>query len=297
MLSAVLKPSGVLTAALLISSPVWSSSVLVVCADEASTNLKDDITELLSGSASKNTVKLAGPKAPATACLSVSAAQRQECFATAGGAANVEALLLVSTISKAGALAVTFEMLAASDGKALRREVLRTTAAKFKAQAGPVLKLVVAPGAAKKKPPEAAVALAVKRPPRVEPAPEPAPSSAVEAPVVVADRPTATQLAPRSVDSTAELVAMPVKPSSSRAGAWVATGAAVAAAVVAGTFGGLGLSNRAQLTRGTNGVSPLSYSQAQALQQTTNVQLTIGLSATIAAGVSGGLAAILWSRN
>ena len=293
----MLKTAGVLTAALLIASPAWSASLLVVCADEASRTLKDDITELLSASASKTTVKVAGPKAPATACLSVTAARRQECFATAGGAANVEALLLVRTVAKAGALLVTFEVLAASDGKPQRREVLKTSAAKFKVNAGPVLRRVWGPVAgAKKKPPEGVVAAPVKRPTRVEP--EPVSTPEVEAPVAVADRPTATNLEPRSYDSTAELVvAAPVKPSSSHAGAWVATGAAVAAAAVAGTFGGLGLSNRAQLARSTDGVSPLSYSQAQALQQTTNLQLTIGLSAAIAAGVSGGLAAILWSRN
>lgn len=292
----MLKTAGVLTAALLISTPAWASSLLVVCADEASRNLKDDITELLSASASKITVKVAGPKAPATACLSVAAARRQECFATAGGAANVEALLLVSTVAKAGALVVTFEVLAASDGKPQRRELIKTSAAKFKINAGPVLKRVVAPIASKKKAPEGVVAAPVRRPARVEP--EPAPVPDVEpAPIAKADRPTATQLEPRTYDSTAELVATPVKPSSSHAGAWVATGTAVAAAAVAGTFGGLGLSNRAQLTRSTDGVSPLSYSQAQALQRTSNLQLTIGLSAAIAAGVSGTLAAILWSRN
>ena len=291
----MLKQAGVLTAALLFSAAAWASSLLVVCADEASRNLKDDITELLSTSGAKATVKVAGPKAPATACLSVAAAQRQECFATAGGAANVEALLLVSTSSKAGALVVNFELLASGDGKPLRREVLKTTAAKFKAQAESVLRRVVAPVTGKKKAPEGMVAVAPRRPARTES--ELAPTPEVVPPAAVPDRPTETRLEPRSYDSTAELVATPVKPKSSHAGAWVATGVAVAAAGVAGTFGGLGLANRGQLSRSDNGVSAYSYSQAQALQQTTNLQLTVGLSAALAAGVSGTLAAILWSRD
>ncbi len=275
-----------LTAALLISAPAFASSLLVVCADEASRNLKDDLTELLSST--KNMVKVAGPKAPATGCLSLTGTRRQECFATAGGAANVESVLLVSTSSKAGALTVTFEVLSATDGKQQRREVLRTSAARFKTQAAPVLKRVVT--APKRKPEGAAVPkkeTAAPPPVIAEPTPEP-----------VADRPTAVALAPRVAEPAPELIeTLPVSRSSPKVGAWVFTGTAVAAAGVAGVFGGLGVSNRATLGRTTDGVSPLTYSQAQALQRTTNLQMTVALSAAIAAGVSGGIAAILWSRE
>lgn len=282
----MLKPRGLLTVALLISAPAFSSSLLLVCADEASRNLKDDLTEILSST--KNVVKVAGPKAPATGCLSLTGTRRQECFATAGGAANVESLLLVSTSNKAGALTVTLEVLSATDGKQQRREVLRTTTARFKAQAVPVLRRVITPV---KRKPDSAVA---KKEPPPTPLAEPTPPPSEP----VADRPTAVALAPSVAEPKPQLIeTLPPSRSSPKVGAWVFTGTAVAAAGVAGVFGGLGFSNRATLGRTTDGVSPLTYSQAQALQRTTNLQMTVALSAAIAAGVSGGIAAILWSQE
>jgi hypothetical protein len=283
----VLKPAGVLSVALLVSTPGFAGSLLVVCADEASRNLKDDITEVLLGA--KTVTKVAGPKAPATSCTTVPASRKQECFATAGGAANVDALLLVTTSEKAGALSVTFELLSATDGKSVRREALRTTAAKFKAQAAPVLKRVISAASVKK---------AAPPPPPVIVKHESAIPEAMAAVEKTSDRPVVRSLEPGPSEPVPQVVAAPVVTATdSHAGAWVTTGVAVVAAGVAGTFGGLGLSNRAQLGRTTNGVSPLSYSQAQALQSTSNVQLSVALGATIAAGVSGGVAALLWSRN
>ncbi len=282
-----------------LACPAWASSVLLVCADEASRNVKDDLTEVLSSG--QNVVKVAGPKAPATACLAIAAgARRQECFATAGGAANVQTLLLVSTSTKGSALTITFEALAATDGKQQRREVLRTTPARLKVQAAPVLKRVISPVAGK---PKAAPLSAGKTPVIERESDQLLPIAAQvepQAPARVPDRPQQVELAPSSsssTDSTAELIAATPAIRTSNAGAWVATGTAVAAAAVAGTFAGLGFSNQAQVQRTTNGVSPLTYSQAQGLQSTSNMQLTVALAAGLAAGVSGGLAAILWSRN
>ncbi len=281
-----------------LASPAWPSSVLMVCADEASRNVKDDLTEVLSSG--QNVVKVAGPKAPATACLAIAAgSRRQECFATAGGAANVQTLLLVSTSAKGSALTITFEALAATDGKQQRREVLRTTPARLKVQAAPVLKRLIAPVAGKPK----AAPLSAGKTPVIEREPDQLlPIAQVDKPVPgrVPDRPQQVELAPSAssnTDSTAELIAATPAKRTSNGGAWVATGTAVAAAAVAGTFAGLGFSNQAQVERTTNGVSPLTYSQAQGLQSTSNMQLTVALAAGIAAGVSGGLAAILWSRN
>jgi len=282
----VLKPRGLLAIALLISAPAYSSSVLVVCADEPSRNLKDDLTEILSST--KNVVKVAGPKAPATACLSQSGARRQECFATAGGAANVESIVLVTTLAKAGTLTVTFEVLSATDGKQQRREVLRTSGPRFKAQAAPVLKRVILP--VKRKPDSASV---VKKadPPVVAPTP-------VAETQPIPDRPMASVvLEPPAREPPPQIVTPPPPRASPKVGAWVATGGAVVAAGVAATFGGLALANRGQLARSTDGVSPLTYSQAQSLQGTANLQLSVALGAAIAAGVSGGLAAVLWSRD
>ncbi len=302
----MLKLRGLITVALCAAAPSLASSVLVVCADDASRNLKDDITELLSSA--KMTVKAAGPKAPATACLSQPAASRQACFATAGGAANVETLLLVSTKSQGANLVVTFEVLSAVDGKSVKKEVLRTAAPRFHQNAGPILRRVMGPGA-KKSPttnanaPAAASAVSDSgkkppKPPELDPPPFAEPSAKTPEPtrVAVSDRPTTVVLEP-SVSSTSITAADLTVTTSSHTGAWVTTGVAVAAAGVGGAFGGLGLSNRAKLANAPNGVSPLTYSQAQALQQTSNVQLTVALGAIIAAGVSGGVAAILWSAK
>ena len=282
----MLKRRGLISIALLLSAPTFAASVLVVCADEPSRNLKDDLTELLSST--KSVVKVAGPKAPATACLSQVGARRQECFATAGGAANVEAILLVSTSAKAGALTVTFEVLSATDGKQQRREVLRTSGPRFKAQAAPVLKRVILP--VKHKPESVQVAK------KADPLPV-APTPVAEA-QPVPDRPMAeVPLQPTMRERPLDIVTLPPPRASPKVGAWVATGGAVVAAGVAGTFGGLALINRGQLARSTDGVSPLTYSQAQSLQRTANLQLSVALGAAIAAGVSGGLAAVLWSRD
>ena len=294
----MLKLRAVFTVALVVSAPASSASLLVVCADEAARNLKDDVSDIYSGT--KTVVKMAGPKAPATACVSQTGVRRQECFAAAGGAANVESVLVISTAGQAGVLTVTFEVLSATDGKQQRREVLRTTTARFKTQAVPVLKRVAAAESGKKRPDP----VPTKKPELVSATPTPTsvePPVTDPAPPLAADRPLATALVePTSLEPSPDVVAtaaLTEAPPSSHTGAWVATGGAIAAAVVAGTFAGLGFSNQAQLMRTTNGVSPLTYSQAQAQQRTANLQLTVALGAAIAAGVSGGLAGFLWSRN
>jgi hypothetical protein len=64
----------------------------------------------------------------------------------------------------------------------------------------------------------------------------------------------------------------------------------------AAAFGGLGLSAKSRLDHLDNGVSPLTYSQAVALQGQTNQDMTIALGAGIGAAVAAVIAGVLWAN-
>ncbi|MBL9039694.1 MAG: hypothetical protein JNG84_14350 [Archangium sp.] len=277
-----------LVMAALLPASTWAAAVLVVSGDDASRNLKDDIAEVLA--ASQLVVKSAGPKAPATACLTGGDAA---CFANAAQAAKIDALLVVKTVEKKGALTVTFELLAGATGALAKKETVKTPKARFKAASTPVLKRLAAVVGTLPKRPEP-----VAKPAEPEPKPEPKPVEPVAvAPKPVSDRPVETPLTPRPADPQQPVIIGTDDSKSVPVAAVITTVVAVGAATTAGIFAGMGFNTRARLERAPDGVSPFTYSQAQTLQRDANTQLSIALGAAIGAGVTGALAGFLWSRE
>jgi hypothetical protein len=116
-----------------------------------------------------------------------------------------------------------------------------------------------------------------------------------EPPKPVTDAPKAVALVPAVTDAPVVVAPGPAK--GPNVPAIVLTGAAVAAATAAALFGGMALSSKAQLESAPNGISPLSYEQAVALQRSANTHFTIALGAGIGAGVCAGVATYLWAAR
>ena len=101
------------------------------------------------------------------------------------------------------------------------------------------------------------------------------------------DAPVAVTLVPRE-----ELVVLPAAPAPSRAPAWIATGAAVVLAGVAVAFLVMGLNQKSTLDGAQSG--QLRHSQAVALEQGANTELSIALGTGIGAAATGVLSGVLW---
>lgn len=264
-----------------------AASVLLVPVDEKARVLADELVDPFG--AAKLTVKMAGPGSPALNCLK--APDRENCLGNIGDKAKVVAVFVVSGSLKGGKGTLTLEMLA--KGVVLKKDSTRVNKGKVKAQMrGPIAALLkLLPKSEPSAPVEPPKLTVTETPREPEPVPEPEP-------VKVADAPKKTEpvsLAPSTPSRDPLALKTPApKQSKPKVAAWVVTGLAVVAAGTAATFGGLGLADKGRLETAPNGQSPLSFSQATALQQSANTELTIALGAGIGAGVSGVVAAILW---
>lgn len=302
----------------LLAAPGWATSLLLVPRTEAARPVCESLVEAFT--AQKLTVKMAGTKSTAIACLGKPAAERPACFLEAAKKSRVDGVVLISSVKRRAQLTVTMELLSKVTGKPRTTQKVKAPQKTLKAKANkPVQRLVVdmlledgptpAEGAAA---PIAALedgpveddelaplpALGNEQPPEeTPPEPEKLPV-VVEAPPVEpppADVPKVVELTPPPKDTP--LLVAPAPSRGPNVAAIAVTGVAVAAATAAALFGGMAMAGKAQLENAPNGVSPLSYDEARALQANTNTNFTIALGAGIGAGVSAGVAAYLWAAR
>ena len=268
-------------------------SILIVPATPSSRPVCEELLETFA--AQKMLVKLAGEKAEAVTCTSKKLpADRTACLVDSLTIAKVDAIVLVTATFKAGKGAVTFQLLART-GERERQEVVRGARAKIATLSRPAIGRIL--GTLR------SVLLieemhAIDTPAPPKPAPQ---EPATQEPTGPSDAPRTLEfnLTPdeRPRPAGAEAVRAAVEPPrNNRAGAIAVTSVAVAAAGVGGVFAGLGFANKNRLATTTDGVSALSYSQANSLKDQTNTQLTIALSAGITAAVAGAVAGVLWAQ-
>lgn len=303
--------------AVLVAAPAWATSLLMVPHSEASRPVCESLVEVFT--AQKMTVKMAGPKSTAVACLSKPKAERGACFLDAATRSRVDGIILMTATKKGATISLTMELLSKKTGTTRATQKVKAPQKSLKAKANlPVQRLVVemlledgpgtgtggavaslddGPGDDELAPLTAVGVAAVQPPPTpVEPAPTP-----VEKPVEVAqvttppaDAPTKVTLTPPVQDTPVVVAPGPSK--GANVPAIAMTGVAVAAAAAAGIFGAMAMSSKGQLESAPGGVSSLSYSEAQALQSSANTNFTIALGAGIGAGVAAGVAGFLWAR-
>lgn len=271
------------------------TSVLVVGENERGREVAGELSEPFAKQKVK--MKVAGPQAPATSCLFRPASERGRCFSQAGQTAFVDAVLQVGATTAKGRTTVTFQLLSLDEGRLIKRETATGPANNLGKALGPVvtrLAKLIKPQANASKPPEKVEPEKTENDPVVI-GPEPTKTSPAK---TTPDVPRKTVLEP-VVTTPPPSVVQPVSPKGSglTVAAWTTTGLAVAAAGVACTFGGLGLSVRGDLDKNEGGVSALSRSQANALAGQANTNYTIALGAGIGAGVLGVVSAILWSQT
>lgn len=272
-----------------------ASSVLVVGENERGREVASELSEAFAKQRVK--MKVAGPQAPATSCLFRPASERGRCFSQAGQTAFVDAVLQVGATTAKGRTTVTFQLLSLDDGRVIKREVATGPSNNLGKALSPVItrlaKLIKPQGGGSKAPEKVEPEKTAPEP--VVTAPEPVKTTPVQP---SPDVPKKTVLEPVVVAPPPSIVA-PVEPKGSglTVAAWTTTGLAVAAAGVAGTFGGLGLSAQGELDKNEGGVSALSRSQANALAGQANTNFSVALGAGIGAGVLGVVSAILWSQT
>lgn len=312
----------VVSLVVLIAAPGWATSLLLVPRTEAARPVCESLVEVFS--AQKLTVKMAGVKSTAITCLGKRAAERPACFLEAAKKSRVDGIVLISSTKRGARLVVKLELLSKVTGKPHTTEKVKAPLKALKAKANkPVQRLVVdmlledGPAPADGGAPVAALedevdddelaplpALGTQAPPEDAPPEEPATPAKPEPPVVVeappvkpppTDAPKAVALTPAPKETPVIVVAPP--PKGPNVAAITVTGVAIAAATAAALFGGMGMAGKAQLENAPNGISPLSYDQARALQSSTNTNFTIALGAGIGAGVSAGVATWLWTAR
>lgn len=276
------------------SVPASAASILVVpendTAREVAAELADPFTK------AKVKLKIAGPQAPAAACLPRPGTERNRCLAQVGQTSFVDAVLQLGASVKGNRVSVVFQLLSLDDGKLIKREVATGPANKLAGALRPVvtrLAKAVKPRPANEPKPEPVEPKPEPKPDVVEPKPDPV----VKSEPVRTDTPKVTKLEPSTVTTTPEIVAPVSKGSGMTVAAWTFTGAAVASAAVAGTFGALGLGAKSELEKNDAGNSALTRSQANALAAQANTDFSVALGAGIGAGVLGAVSAILWSQT
>lgn len=262
-----------------ISQSAFASSVLLVPADDKSRPAAEAMVDTIS--AEKLVAKMAPSGSPAVKCLATPET-RDACLAVMEEKAKVTGIFIVTAAMKGAKGTVTVELFA--NGAVVKRETAKVGKAKLKKDLKkPVLSLLKLIPADQ---PTPAVAPVVVDPPTNDPEPVVADAPTKEAPVL-----TPTTEAPMAaVDVKTEVPKAP-KP---KVAAWVMTGVTAAAIGVGATFGALGMTKRSALERAPDGVSPYSYSQALAMQQEANRDITIATGVGIGAGVSFVITAILW---
>lgn len=278
---------------LLLATPAFASSVLLVPSDERSRPVAEELIETFA--AEGVTVKLAGPSSPAVKCLA-NKAERNACLGELEGKAKVDGVVVMVAKLKGPRVTIGFELL--SGGASLRSTTTKGVKGKLRATArsdvGALMwalkKAADTPEAPPEKPAEAPAMtvttrpLDAPRPPPVDaPKPEPAP-----APVLAPTR------AP--IDDELALRQAPPPPAPrGKPAAWVVTGVAVVAAGAAATLGGMGAAGTSRLATTTDGVAGLSYAHAEALRDASNAQLSAALGLGIGAGLAGITAGLLWA--
>ena len=276
---------------LLLATPAFASSVLLVPSDERSRPVAEELIETFA--AEGVTVKLAGPSSPAVKCLA-NKEKRNACLGELEGKAKVDGVVVMVAKLKGPKVTIGFELL--SGGEPLRSTTAKGVKGKLRATARPDVAALMwalkkasdTPEAPPEKPAEAPVMTvttrpldAPKPPPADAPKPEPAP---VLAP---AKAPIDDELALRE--------APPPPASKGKPAAWVVTGVAVVAAGAAATLGGMGAAGTSRLATTTDGVAGLSYADAEALRDASNTQLSAALGLGIGAGLAGITAGLLWA--
>lgn len=304
--------------ALLLAAPGWATSVLMVPRTEAARPVCEGLVEVFT--AQKLTVKMAGTKSTAIACLKRPQAERGPCFLEAAKKSRVDGIVLIAAVKKGKNVSLTMELLSKVTGKPRATQKLKSPVKTLKKKAntavqGLVVEMLLEDGPAptgtggavaaldeEAVDPDELAPLTVTPP---EPAPEPEPVAVAPTPPpepvvappkpVVRDVPKVVTLTPPPKETPVVVAPGPAR--GSAAPAIAVTGVAVAAAAAAAVFGGLALAGKSQLERAPDGVSPLSYQQAVDLQAQTNTNFTIALGAGIGAGVSAGVAAWLWAAR
>lgn len=289
--------TGLLLASALGATPV---SILVVPSTPASRTVCEELLEAFT--AENVRVKLAGEKAEAITCTKKKGTERTACLVESLTKAKVDGLVLVTGNFKAGRGALSLQLLSRK-GESERQEVVRGLRKRIATLSKSAINRTIATLKAVLFIEETH---AIENHPAPAPEPEPAngPVAAIEQPAIdpeQGDAPTAVEVnltpnpKPPSASQTLAAQVMPA-PAKNRAGAAIVTGIAVLAAGTGGTFAGLGFMNKNKLERSSAGISELSYSQATALRDQTNLQLTVALSAGITAAVAATIAGVLWAQ-
>lgn len=285
-----------LVCSLMLPLSASAASVLLIPVDQKARVLADELIEPFG--AAGLTVKMAGPGSPAFNCLKD--AERDTCIGNIGEKAKVIAVFVVSGALRGAKGTLSLEMLA--KGAVVKKDTFKVNRGKVKGQMkGPIanlLKLIPrSEPAAPVETPKVTVTETPKDPdPVVERDPVVEPPKVVEPKVV--DVPKKTEPVTLTPSKPADPLAIttpgprPVK--KPKVAAWVVTGLAIAAAGTAGVFGGLGFAGKGRLEATNDGISDLSYNEAQKLKTDSNTQLTIAMGTGIGAGVTGVVAAILW---
>lgn len=305
--------------AVLLAAPGWATSLLLVPRTEAARPVCERLVEAFT--AQKLTVKMAGTRSTAVACLAKPAAERPPCFLEAAKKSRVDGIVLISSAKRGAKLAVTMELLSKVTGKPHATQKVTAPAKSLKAKANkPVQRLVVemlledGPAPSGEGAPVAALdddgadddelaplptlGAQAEPPPEAPTPPEPTPTPVAEPEPVKpppGDAPKVVALTPPPQEPPVVTTTVPAR--GPNVAAITVTGVAVAAAAAAAIFGGMGMAGKAQLANAPNGMSPLSYQQAVDLQSSTNTNFTIALGAGIGAGVSAGVAAYLWAAR
>jgi hypothetical protein len=261
-------------------------SILVVPATAASRPVCEELLESFTSHDVR--VKLAGEKAEAVTCTSKQKpADRTACLVDSLTLAKVDAIVLVTAVfTKAGKGSVVFQLLS-RNGESERQEVVRGLRKKVVALSKPAIGRTLGTLQSMLLIEE----MHAMDTPKVEPAEQPPPTPPQQQPFEV-------KLQPRenvpAVPPAVAAIAPP--PAKNRTGAIVLTSVAVATAGVGVAFTALGFDGKGRLSGVAGGVSPLSYSQANALKDQSNLQLTVGLSAGITAAVAATIAGVLWAQ-
>jgi hypothetical protein len=269
---------------LIVSLTANASSVLLVPQNSASQALADELSPSLASAGF--TVKMAGPTSPAVKCLAAPKS-RDACLTGIAAKAKVVGVLVVNGRWKGKKGTLTLELVA--NNSVLQKLTTAIVKGRVKPlMAAPLSRILKALPSAAPAPVPAVVA---------EPQPAPAPTPEKPAPELDAPQKSAVVLVPKAPREEIDLREEPVRAPKPKVAAWVVTALAVAAAGTAAAFGGLGFSNKAQLEKAPDGLSSLTYSEAVALQQTSNSQLTVALGSGIGAGVAGVVAGVLWGTE
>lgn len=285
----------------LIPCVAHAHGVLIVPENDAARTVMESLVEQLGRPGL--TLKTAGGRSPAIACLKDrNAHNRNQCLVAAAASANVSGLLLVSASTARRVVTAQFEVVSEETGKPVFAETLKAPEGKVGKAAGPLVKRLVAvllelgtekaPEPVRPRPEKPPEPVAVVKPPDAHPRPDVPPVKPVEP---TPDAPRVAHLEPKPQEPVAVRVTSPEpKP---HVAAWTVTGVAIAGAGVAIVAGLMGQSNKAKVETQTNGISNLNYTEAVQLQGQANQQLTVALGSAVGAAVCGGVAAFLWSRE